>query len=389
MTSIPQPSVPQPSPWAKSDDVVALRETARRFFNSEAVPNQKKWAQQRYVDRDFWSRAGDLGLLCISIPEKYGGGGGSFAHDLVVLEEQSRINEPGFGNHVHSGIVAHYLLAYGTEAQKRRWLPRMASGEVVAAIAMSEPGAGSDLANMKTRAELQDGEFLLNGSKTFITNGGSADLIVVAAKTDPAAGAHGISLFLVDAHDCPGFRRGRVLEKLGQHSGDTAELFFDNARIPATNQLGTLGAGFLHLMEQLPRERLLLAVAAIAGTEKALELTIAYTKEREAFGRPLFGLQNVRFELAECATLAKVARIFVDDCVAKLLDGTLDASMASMAKYWVTDTQCQVIDRCLQLFGGYGYMLDYPIAQMYADARAQRIYGGANEIMKELVARSL
>ena len=375
--------------WSSSDDVVALRETARRFFAAEAVPCQKKWAEQRHVDRSFWRQAGDLGLLCAAVPAEYGGGGGSFAHDLVVLEEQSRINEPGFGNHVHSGIVAPYILAYGTEAQKQRWLPAMASGEVVAAIAMTEPGAGSDLANIKTRAERQGDEYVINGSKTFITNGGSADLIVVAAKTDPEAGAHGVSLLLVDTHNCAGFRRGRVLEKLGQHSGDTSELFFDDARVPAANVLGDVGAGFVHLMAQLPQERLLLAVAAVTSAERALELTVAYTKEREAFGRSLFGLQNVRFELAECATLAAVARVFVDDCVSRHLNGTLDTATASMAKYWVTDMQGQIVDRCLQLFGGYGYMLEYPIAQMYADARAQRIYGGANEIMKELIARSL
>lgn len=375
--------------WSATDEAIAVRDTARRFLAAKAVPHQQKWAEQRHVDRDFWRQAGDLGLLCMSIPQQYGGGGGTFAHDLLVLEEQSRIDEPGWGNHVHSGIVAPYINEYGTEEQKQQWLPLMASGEVVAAIAMTEPGAGSDLAGMTTRAELRGQEYVVNGSKTFITNGGSADLVVLAAKTDPTAGAKGVSLLLVDTHDCPGFHRGRVLEKLGQHSGDTAELFFDDARVPAANILGTAGSGFAQLMNQLPQERLLLAVAGIAAAERALEITVTHTKERQAFGQPLFALQNVRFELAECATLAKIARVFIDGCVAQHLDGNLDTATASMAKYWVTDVQNQIIDRCLQLFGGNGYMAEYPISRMFANARAQRIYGGANEIMKELIARSL
>ncbi|MEV6217470.1 acyl-CoA dehydrogenase family protein [Nocardia sp. NPDC051833] len=375
--------------WAADPESVALRETARKFFETAAVPNQARWAEQRFVDREFWLEAGSLGLLCLDIPAEYGGGGGTFAHEMIVLEEQSRINEPGWGNHVHSGIVAPYLLAYGTEAQKQTWLPKMATGEVVAAIAMSEPGGGSDLANMSTRAVAEGEDYLISGAKTFITNGGSADLIVVAAKTDLAGGAHGVSLFLVDA-TTPGFRRGRILDKMGQHSGDTAELFFDDVRVPASNLLGEVaGQGFFQLMTQLPQERLLLAVAAVVSIEDAVDITLAYTKERHAFGKPLFAKQHVKFELAECATLARVARTFVDDCVTKHTEGTLDSATASMAKYWASDVQCQVIDRCLQLFGGYGYMREYPISEMYTNARAQRIYGGANEIMKELIARSL
>ncbi|AXT84238.1 acyl-CoA dehydrogenase [Aeromicrobium sp. A1-2] len=376
--------------WSSDDESAALRRTARDFFATVAVPQQQRWAEQRLVDREFWLQAGELGLLCLAVPEKYGGGGGTFAHDMVVLEEQGRIDEPGFGNHVHSGIVAPYLLAYGTEEQKRRWLPAMATGEVVAAIAMTEPGAGTDLASMRTRAQREGDSYVITGAKTFITNGGSADLILLAAKTDPKGGARGVSLFLVDANTCDGFRRGQVLDKLGQHSGDTAELFFDDARIPATNLLGDAeGQGFAQLMNQLSQERLLLAVGGVVSSERAVDLTIDYTKQREAFGAPLFAMQHIKFELAECATLARVARVFVDDCVQAHLDGNLDVQTASMAKYWVTDTQCQIIDRCLQLFGGYGYMRDYPIATMYANARAQRIYGGANELMKELIARTL
>lgn len=367
-----------------------MRATARAFFQTYAVPHQDRWAQQQRVDREFWTRAGEFGLLLCSIPEEYGGGGGTFAHDLVMLEEQARIDEPGFGNHVHSGIVAHYLLAYGSEAQKQRWLPAMARGEAIGAIAMTEPGAGSDLARMRTRARLDGDEYVISGAKTFITNGATADVVIVAATTDPNAGARGVGLFLVDTAVCAGFRRGRVLDKMGIHSGDTSELFFDDARIPADNLLGSKeGTGFAQLMNQLPQERLLLGVMAVVAAEMATQLAVDYTKQRTAFGEPLFGLQHVRFELAECATLARAARSFIDDCVDELLAGSLSTATASMAKYWATDIQCQVVDRCLQLFGGYGYMAEYPISRMYTNARAQRIYGGANEVMKELIARSL
>ncbi|KAA8885528.1 acyl-CoA dehydrogenase [Nocardia colli] len=376
--------------WSTGEEMIAVRDTARSFFAREAVPHLTRWAEQRHVDREFWKAAGALGLLCMAVPAEYGGGGGTAAHDLIMLEEQARIGEPGFGNIVHSGIVAPYLVEYGTEDQKRSWLPAMATGEVIAAIAMTEPGGGSDLAGMTTRARRDGDDYVISGAKTFITNGGSADLVLVAAKTDPDAGAHGVSLLLVDTRECAGFRRGRVLDKLGQHSGDTAELFFDEARVPAANLLGRQeGQGFIQLMSQLPLERLEIAVAGVVATELAVELAIEYTKQRNAFGKPLFGFQHVRFELAECATLARVARVFVDDCVERFLAGARDTTSASMAKYWVTDIQGQVIDRCLQLFGGYGYMQEYPIARLYTDSRAQRIYGGTNEIMKELIARSL
>jgi acyl-CoA dehydrogenase len=330
-----------------------------------------------------------MGILLCDIPEEYGGAGGTFAHEAAVYEEVQRGNITSFGKAVHS-IVAHYLLTYGTEQQKLKWLPKMATGELIAAIAMTEPGAGSDLQGVKTRA-IRDGDhYVINGSKTFITNGYMADLICVVAKTDPGTGAKGVSLVMVETADLPGFRRGRILEKIGQKGQDTAELFFDDVRVPAANLLGTEeGRGFYQLMAQLPYERTLLAVSAVAAIERAVEVTTEYVKERKAFGKTLIEMQNTRFKLAECKTTAHIARVFVDDCIGKVIDGTMDATTASMAKWWTTEQQCHVIDECLQLFGGYGYMLEYPIAKMYADARVQKIYGGTNEIMKELIARSL
>jgi acyl-CoA dehydrogenase len=382
-------TVAHATPWSADDVSVALRETARRFFETEAVPHMQRWAQQRAVDRSFWRAAGDLGLLCIGVPEEYSGGGGSITHDLIMLDEQVRVGEAGFGNILHRGIVAHYLVNFGTERQKETWLPAMASGHVIAAIAMTEPGAGSDLANISTTARRDGDQYVINGAKTFITNGGSADLVLVAAKSNPVD-RRGMSLFLVDTRDCPGFSRGRVLDKIGQHSGDTAELVFTDVRVPVGNLLGSgEGRGFAQLMNQLPLERLQIAVVGATMAERAVDLALEYTKQRQAFGKTLFDLQHIRFELAECATLARVARVFVDDCVHKLVRGELDTATASMAKYWVTDTQGQIADRCLQLFGGYGYTTEFPIARLYADSRAQRIYGGTNEIMKELISRSI
>ncbi|MFI9814319.1 acyl-CoA dehydrogenase family protein [Saccharothrix variisporea] len=377
------------SPWM-TDDLDQLRQLARTFFEKESVPNHERWAAQKHVDREFWTKAGELGLLCLSIPEEYGGGGGTFAHEAVLLEEQARAGDSAWGNSVHSGIVAHYINAYGTEEQKHRWLPKLASGESVGAIAMTEPGGGSDLQNIKTRATRHGDEYVISGSKTFITNGAQCDLVIVVAKTDPSQGATGISLLVVETAETPGFRRGRVLDKIGLKGQDTAELFFDDVRVPADNLLGSSeGQGFIQLMQQLPQERLIIAVASIAGIEAAVDLTVDYVKDRTAFGRELIKFQNTRFTLAECATEARVTRAFVDECIEAHLEGKLDVPTAAMAKWWSTERLCRVVDECVQLFGGYGYMTEYPIARAWADARVQKIYGGTNEIMKEIIARSL
>ncbi len=378
------------SPWM-DDELTMLQDSLRDFFAKEMVPHEERWQKQGHIDRDFWNRAGEMGILCASVPEEYGGMGGDFRHEAVIATEQFRAaGFSGFGNSVHSQICAGYILDYGTEDQKQRWLPKMASGEMVCAIAMTEPGTGSDLQNIKTTARPEGNDYVLSGSKTFITNGQQADLIIVVAKTDPSLGAKGISLMMVETAEAEGFARGRNLEKLGLKSQDTSELFFDNVRLPPENLLGGVeGQGFYQLMKSLPQERLVVALGGAAAMEKALEETVAYTSERRAFGKPLLEMQNTRFKLAEVKTVAHIARVFLDDCVAKHLRGELDATTASMAKWWVTQMQCDCIDECLQLFGGYGYMSEYPISTMYADARVQKIYGGSNEIMKELIARSL
>lgn len=367
----------------------ALGGVAEKFFAKELVPHRERFEQQQSVDRSVWTMAGNLGLMCCSVPEEYGGGGGTFAHELAVIEAQSRIPDMSWGNMVHT-IVSHYILAYGTEEQKRRWLPPMATGEMVTAIAMTEPGTGSDLQGIGTTAVLDGTNYVINGSKTFISNGSKADLVIVVAKTSPHAGSHGISLIGVETKNCPGFIRGRILKKVGQHAADTSELSFENVRVPAENLLGGVpGEGFVQLMRQLPRERLLVGLSAVASMETALEETIAYTKSREAFGKPLIEFQNTQFVLAEAATKVRVARVFVDSCIQEFLRGELDSTQAAMCKWWLSEMQCDVIDKCLQLFGGYGYMTEYPIARMYADARVQKIYGGSNEIMKLIIARSL
>jgi acyl-CoA dehydrogenase len=372
-----------------SGELELFRDAVRRFVETELTPNEPRWREQQHVDREAWRKAGELGLLLCAVPAERGGVGADVRYDAVVYEELARGGAMGFGKHVHE-IVAHYVAAYGTPAQQQRWLPRMASGEAIAAIAMSEPGAGSDLQGVRTRAVRDGDAYVVNGSKTFISNGHIADLVLLVCKTDPQAGARGTSLIMVETAGLAGFRRGRILDKIGQKAQDTAELFFDDVRVPAANLLGPEeGRGFAQLMQQLPFERTIIAVSAIATIERAVELTTAYAKERRAFGKALIEMQNTRFKLAECSTIARVGRVFVDDCVLRLMDGTMDATTASMAKWWATEMQCQVVDECLQLFGGYGYMLEYPIAQMYADSRVQKIYGGTNEIMKELIARSL
>jgi acyl-CoA dehydrogenase len=369
----------------------SFRDAVRRFIDTEITPNQDVWKEQQHVDRSLWNKAGDMGMLLADIPERYGGSGGNFAHQCVVFEELASAGDSAFGIHVHA-IVAQYLHNQGTPAQKEKYLPMLASGAMVAAIAMSEPGAGSDLKGIRTTAILEpDGAtYVLNGSKIFISNGYLADLVVVVCKTDPDAGAKGISLLLLETRECPGFRVGRILEKIGQKGQDTCELFFDDVRVPAENILGGIeGKGFVQLMTELPYERTILGVGGVAAIERALRLTIEHTRQRKAFGQALIEMQNTRFILAEIKTEATIARTFIDRCIVDTLEGRMDAELASMAKYWISDLQCKVIDQCLQLFGGYGYMLEYPIAQMYIDARVQKIYGGANEVMKEIIARSL
>jgi acyl-CoA dehydrogenase len=370
-------------------ELAGFRDAVRRFVEHEVTPHHERWRKQQHVDRELWNKAGDMGLLLADIPEVYGGSGGTFEHMAVVFEELAYAGDMNFGLHVHA-IVAHYLLNQGTEDQKRRYLPRLASGEMVAAIAMSEPGAGSDLKGIRTSAAKGADGYRVNGSKTFISNGYLADLILVVARTDPAAGSKGISLLLLETRDNPGFRVGRILEKVGQKGQDTCELFFDDARVSLDNVLGGAeGRGFAQLMTELPYERTIIGVSGVASIERALELTVAHTRERKAFGQALIDMQNTRFTLAEIKTEATVARVFIDRCIEDLAGGRMDTVRASMAKYWISDLQCKVVDQCVQLFGGYGYMLEYPIAQMYVDARVQRIYGGANEIMKEIIARSL
>jgi acyl-CoA dehydrogenase len=373
-----------------TEDLVVFDTEARKFMERECVPHADKWIKQQHVDRSVWRKAGEAGLLCASTPEQYGGAGGTFAHEAVIIDHLGRLGIDGWGITLHNAIVAPYVVHYCSEEQKKRWLPRLASGELVGAIAMTEPGTGSDLQSVRTTARRDGNHYVINGSKIFITNGGTANFILVVAKTDPTLGSKGTSLIVVETDEVQGFRRGRVLDKIGQKANDTAELFFDDVRVPASNVIGPgEGQGFVQLMQQLPQERLIIALQGMAVIERALETTIAYVKERRAFGKNLIDFQNTQFKLAEAKTEATVAKIFCNHATQLLLDGKLDSYMASMAKLWLTDVQCRIVDECLQLHGGYGYMNEYPIARMYADSRVQKIYGGTNEIMKLLIARSL
>jgi acyl-CoA dehydrogenase len=375
-----------------NSDHEAFRDSFRRFVDKEIAPHHAQWEEQGYVDRCVWNRAGANGFLCASLPEEYGGAGADKLYSVVQMEELARGGYSGIGFGLHSEIVAPYVLHYGTEEQKRKYLPLLASGEMIGAIAMSEPAAGSDLQGVRTTAIRQpDGSYLLNGSKTFITNGWHADLVIVVAKTDPQAGAKGTSLLLVE-RGMPGFEHGKRLKKLGLKAQDTAELFFQNVKVPAASLLGGeafRNKGFICLMEQLPWERLQIAVTAVAAAQAAIDWTVDYVKERKVFGQPVASYQNTRFTLAELQTEVQVARVFIDKCLELVCQDKLDTATASMAKYWTTELQCKVMDECLQLHGGYGYMWEYPIARAYADARVQRIYGGTNEIMKEVITRAM
>ncbi|MEV6217410.1 acyl-CoA dehydrogenase family protein [Nocardia sp. NPDC051833] len=377
------------APW-ETDDQAMLRKHAAEFFRREATPNQERWAQQHEVDRGFWNKVGDAGLLCLELPEHYGGSGGNFGHDAIVQQELALAGDSAFGYGVHSTIGAHYLSACGTEEQQARWLPKTATGESVIAIAMTEPGTGSDLQAVRTTAVRDRDDYVINGSKTFISNGTHCDLLIIVAKTDPSLGAKGVSLIVAETEGLAGFERGRVLRKVGQHGQDTRELTFVDMRVPARNLLGGAeGQGFYQLMNQLPRERLSIGIVGVAAAEAAVVEAVRYAKERQAFGKPVLDFQNTKFVLAECKTEVLAGKTLIDHCIQRAIDGTLDAATASMAKLWGSEMQCRVVDRCLQIFGGYGYMMEYPIAQMYTAARVQKIYGGTNEIMKELIARTL
>ena len=367
----------------------AFRETVRAFCDKEIVPHHESWEAAGIVPRELWAAAGQAGLLGFMMPEEYGGGGvRDFRFNTVLIEELTRAHASGVGFTIHTDINSAYLLDYATDEQKARWLPAFCAGETITAIAMTEPGAGSDLQGIQTTARRDGDHYVLNGQKTFISNGILADFVIVVAKTDPAAGAQGISLLVVE-RGMPGFERGRNLDKIGLKAQDTAELFFDNVRVPVENLLGEEGNGFVYLMEKLPQERLTIAVVAAAACENVLADTLRYVKDRKAFGRPIGSFQNSRFVLAELATETQIARVFVDRCIQELNAGTLTVAEAAMAKWWTTELQQRVVDRCLQLHGGYGYMTEYPIAKAYLDTRIQTIYGGTTEIMKEIIGRTM
>lgn len=377
------------SSWM-DDELHMLSDACQQFYERECAPHYDEWEAQGSFSRGLWEKAGEMGLLGVEVPEEFGGLGGSFAHDAVIAYQGNLAGIDGWGGGLHNSIVIPYIIHYGSDEQRHNLLPRMISGELIGAIAMTEPGAGSDLQNIKTTAVKDGNHYKISGSKTFITNGALADMIIVAAKTDPKSGGRGTSLFLVETDGLEGFRRGRNLDKLGMKSNDTSELFFDDMRVPASALLGPEeGQGFAQMMQQLPQERLLIGVYAVARIERAMRVTIDYVKERSAFGQKIAEFQNTQFVLAECATEATIAKTFLDACIVEHLAGNLTTEKASMAKYWLTDLQAKIIDRCLQLFGGYGLMAEYPLERMYRDNRIERIYAGTNEIMKLVIARGL
>ena len=378
---------PYESPWM-DDDLRMLREAISRFVETEMLPQDAKWRKQHHVDKEIWRLAGAAGFLLMDVPADYGGGGGDFRHEALLYEETARRGISGFGQGVHS-IAAHYVLNYGTEEQKQRFLPRMARGELIGAIGMTEPGAGSDLKGIRTKAIRDGDEYVVSGSKIFITNGGSAEILMLVVRTDPNDRSRGLSILLVETTELKGYRVGRVLDKMGMQAQDTAELFFEDVRVPAANLLGGEGEGMHMLMGDLPYERVLIALAGVASMEGALDETVKYVNERKVFGQPVAAYQNTKFKLAEAVTHTRIARVFVDRCIEQLIKGELDTETAAMAKWWITDMQQKVIDECQQLFGGYGYMNEYMVCRMFADSRVQRIYGGTNEVMKELIARAL
>jgi acyl-CoA dehydrogenase len=381
-----------PSPdFMLEEEITLFSDSVGKWIDEHGSPEQaQSWIANSTVPRDLWNQAGEAGLLGLSMPEEDGGFGGDYRHEAVLMRQLGWKGADHFGISLHNAIVMPYIWHYGTEEQKKRWLPRLQTGELVGAIAMTEPGAGSDLQGVKTTAIKSGNAYVVNGSKTFITNGQLANLIIVVAKTDPTAGAKGTSLIVVETDGAEGFERGRNLHKIGMEGNDTSELFFNDVQVPADNIIGGVeGQGFIQLMQQLPQERLNIAIQGVAAAERGLEQTLEYVKNRKAFGKSVLEFQNTQFKLAEVKTKLTVARVFVDHCIGLHIKGQLDATTASMAKYWVTDIQGEVIDEMLQLHGGYGYMNEYPIAQLYKDARVQRIYGGTNEIMKVLIARSL
>ena len=386
---VPKPVAPMLPRTLFNEDHEAFRTTVRRFFETEVAPFHEKWEEQQHIDRSLWNKAGELGLLCATMPEEYGGCGVDRMYSMILIEEQSRAGDSASGFSLHSDIVANYVNNFGTETQKQAWLPKMATGEVVGAIAMTEPGTGSDLQSIATTAKLDGDNYIVNGSKIFITNGYLCDMAVVVVRTgDPSLGAGSVSLMIIEA-DREGFTKGKPLKKVGMKGQDTCELFFDNVSVPKENLLGAEGMGFIALMKELAWERMMIAIICASAAESALATTVEYVKERKAFGKPVAAFQNTRFELAEMRSEIQIARVYVDRCMELVLESKLTPEAACAAKYWVSDLLSNVVDRCVQLHGGYGYMLEYPIARAYVDTRANRIYGGTNEIMKELISRSI